>query len=166
MAPDSDAAQRAFGGVVGDAQATVAEEASKRGPALETVVDRLGGLTLGGEPRAFTAQPSLQFDDERPTVLVAHTDALLWRGTVDPALDGEQRVDAVDGLGRDWRLLQPHQIKELAARMRPAGRLDDWSSLAAGFVEPVEAGIGIRLHQTRIARQVTFGMLATTVAGV
>ena len=49
VAADGDAAQRPLGGVVGDAQATIIEEARERGPALETVVDRLGGLVLCGE---------------------------------------------------------------------------------------------------------------------
>src|SRR5437879_2902952 len=54
----------------------------------------------------------------------------------------------------------------LERRVRPAGRLDDWARLAVGRVEPVEAGIGIGLHQAGIARQVTLGMLAAAVARV
>ena len=55
VAPDRDSAQRAFGGVVRQAQAAVIKEARERGPALEAVVDRLGGLVLGGEPGTLLA---------------------------------------------------------------------------------------------------------------
>ena len=112
------------------------------------------------------AQPALQFDDERPAALVAHREALFGREAVDLALDGEQGIDALDCLDRDRRFLQPRQVEELASPMRPAGRLDDRSALARGLVEPVEPGIGIRLHQADIAGQVTLGMLAAAVGRV
>jgi hypothetical protein len=37
------------------------------------------------------AQPNLQHIDQRPASLIAHGDAALRRGTVDLALDGEER---------------------------------------------------------------------------
>jgi hypothetical protein len=43
-----------------DAQAAVVEEAGERGPALEAVVDRLGGLAPPGELGMLLAQPGLQ----------------------------------------------------------------------------------------------------------
>ena len=46
VAADRDAAQGPLGGVVGHAQAAIVEEASERRPALEAVVDRLGGVAL------------------------------------------------------------------------------------------------------------------------
>jgi hypothetical protein len=46
------------------------------------------------------------------------------------ALDGEKRIDPLN----DWRL-NPRQVEELAARVRPAGRLDDRPPLATGLVE-------------------------------
>ena len=64
VATDRDAAQRPLGGIVGDAKATVIEEARERGPALETVVDRLGGLVLCGELGALRSQPGLQLGDQ------------------------------------------------------------------------------------------------------
>ena len=76
-AADSDAAQRPLGGVVRHAQPTVVEEAGERGPALERVVDRLGGLALGGEASALTAQSSLQFGEQGPALLAAHAPALV-----------------------------------------------------------------------------------------
>ena len=52
--------------------------------------------------------------------------------TIDLALDGEQRVDAGDRLDADRRLVQSHQVEEVAPRMGPAGDLDDRPRLAAG----------------------------------
>src|SRR5882757_4872668 len=49
VAADSDAAQRALGGVVGQAQAAVVEEADETVPAVEAVGDRLGELTVARE---------------------------------------------------------------------------------------------------------------------
>ncbi len=50
--------------------------------------------------------------------------------------------------------------------MRPARRLDDRPRLAPRRVEPVEAGIGVRLHQAAVACEVTLGMLAGAVARI
>src|SRR5438045_7350680 len=88
--------------------------------------------------RRTSAQPGLQRDDEWATALIAHAGALLWRVAVDLALDGEQHIDALDRLDRDRRLVDAREIKELASRMGPAGRLDDRPRLAVGLVEPVE----------------------------
>jgi hypothetical protein len=85
---------------------------------------------------------------------------------VDLALDSEQRVDALNGLDRDWRLVELRQLVKFAPRVRPAGRLDDRRRLTLRLVELVEPGIGVRLHQTSVACQMTFGMLAAAVAGV
>ena len=135
-------------------------------PALEAVVDRLAGLAVLGDPGALLAQPGLQRDDERSAALVAHARTLLRRQAVDLALDGEQGIDALDRLDRDRRLVDPRQIEELAPRMRPAGRLDDRPRLAVGLVEPVEPGIGVRLHQSGVAGQMLLGMLAAAIARV
>ena len=136
LRPNRDAAQRPFGRVVGDTHTTVIEEARERCPALETVVDRLGGLVLRGE-FSLCAQPG--FDSVISGRLRSwRTRTLVWRGAVDLALDREQRIDAVDSLNGDWRLLEPRQFEELAPELRPACRLDDRPRLAARFVEPVE----------------------------
>jgi hypothetical protein len=49
LSSDRDAAHGPLGRVVGHAEAAIVEEAGERGPTLEAVVDRLGGLVLGGE---------------------------------------------------------------------------------------------------------------------
>jgi hypothetical protein len=51
-------------------------------------------------------------------VLVANTPALPRRLAVDAALDGEQGIDAFDGLDRDWRLVEPPRI---GIRLHQAG---------------------------------------------
>ena len=52
---------------------------------------------------------------------------------------------------------------KLAPRMRPARGLDDRPGFARCLVEPVESGIGVRLHQPGIAGQMLLGMLAAAV---
>src|SRR5207248_749808 len=135
-------------------------------PTLEAVVDGFAGVTVFGDPGALFTQPGLQIDDERSAALIAHANAFRRRHAVDLALDGEQDIDALDRLGRDRRLVDPRQVEELAPPVRPAGGLDNWSSLAAGLVEPVESGIGVSLHQSSIARQMLPRMLAAPIARI
>ena len=56
VATDRDAAQRPLSGIVGDAKATVIEEARERGPALETVVDRALAVSFFAESFARCAR--------------------------------------------------------------------------------------------------------------
>jgi hypothetical protein len=66
MTANRDTAQRAFGGIVGHAQAAIVKKADKAAPAVEAVGDRLGGLAVGRQLRPLRLQPELQFGDERP----------------------------------------------------------------------------------------------------
>jgi hypothetical protein len=50
--------------------------------------------------------------------------------------------------------------------MGPAADLDDRARLAQRLVEAIEAGIGVRLHQSDITRKMRFGMRAGTVGRV
>jgi hypothetical protein len=81
-------------------------------------------------------------------------------------LDGEQEIDSFNRLDRDWRLVEPRQVEELASCMGPASRFGDRRRLAAYSVEPVEARIGVRLHQPGISRQMLFGMLGGAIGRV
>src|SRR3546814_3132864 len=90
---DGDAAQGALGGVVGQADPAIVEEAGERRPALEHVVDGVGRGRLRGQRAAVLAEPGLELDDQRPRALVAGGRAPLGRQTVDVALDLEQSVD-------------------------------------------------------------------------
>ena len=107
------------------ARSAAVEEAAERGPAVGAVLDRLGDLVARGELAALLAQPDLQCGDQRPAALVAHAFAFVRRRAVDLAFDRKQRVDALDRLDRNRRLVDPRQVEELAPRMRPARRLDD-----------------------------------------
>jgi len=65
---------------------------------------------------------------------------------------GRASIDAGDRVESDRRLGEPRQVEELAPRMGPARRLDDWPGLARQVVEPIEAGIGIGLASVRSKR--------------
>ena len=100
---DGDAAKRPFGGVVREAEAAVVEEAREGRPALEAVVDRLGEFVLGRELGALFVQPGAQIVDERLRSFLPNAAARRDRGAVDLTLDGEQNIDAPDGLDGDRR---------------------------------------------------------------
>jgi hypothetical protein len=155
MAANRDTAQCTFGGVVRHAQAAVVEEADKAAPAVEAVGNGLGGLAVGRQLRPLRMQPDLQFGDERPAVFGAHALTFRRRFAVDVALDLKQRIDTRDGLDRDRRLVETRHVEELPSRVSPAHRRRDRPSLAAGLKEPVEARIGVRLHQAGVGRKVS-----------
>jgi hypothetical protein len=60
---------------------------------------------------------------------VTGVQALLRRETIDLALDGEQDIDALDRLDGDRRFADAGEVEEVAPRTRPAGRLNDRTSL-------------------------------------
>src|ERR1700686_1221741 len=73
-------------------------------------------------------------------------------------------------VGCRHRLMLPRraatQHKNGLQIMRPARGLDDRPWSARSLVEPVEPGIGVRLHQPGITRQMLLGMLAAAVGRV
>src|SRR5437588_6039297 len=73
------------------------------------------------------------------------------------------RYDGETPLQERW--LFPGSKGRTVALLR-ASCLDDRPSWARGLVETVEAGIGVRLHQPGIARQMLLGMLAAAVGRV
>jgi len=166
VAADRDAAQCAFGGIVRHAQAAVVEEANEAAPTVEAVGDSLGGLAVGRQLRPLRMQPELQFGDERPAVFGAHALTLRRRLAVDVALNLKQRIDARDRLDCDRRLVEPRNIEELPSRMGPAHRRRDRPRFAASFIEPVEARIGVRLHQAGVGRKVSVRMHAATIGRI
>lgn len=66
-----------------------------------------------GQLGALLTQPRLQLRDQGAATLLAHTQTLLRSKTVDLALDGKQNIDALNSLGRDRRLAEPREIKDL-----------------------------------------------------
>jgi hypothetical protein len=57
--------RRPLGGVVGEADPSVFEEAREGGPALEHVIHRLGDVTVARELGALLPHPGLELGDER-----------------------------------------------------------------------------------------------------
>src|SRR5579871_4822605 len=106
-----------LGSVVRHAQAAVVKKADETAPAVETVGNGLGGLTVSGQLRPLRLQPPLQLGDERPAVLGAHALAFPWRLAVDVALNLEQRIDAFDSFHRDRRLAETRHVEELPSRV-------------------------------------------------
>src|SRR6266436_557120 len=166
MTADRDTAERAFGGVVRHAQAAVVKEADEAAPAVEAVANSFRGLAVGRQLRPLRMQPELQFGDKRPAAFGAHAPTLRRRLAVDVALDLKQRIDAFDRLHRDWRLVEPRHVEELPPRVGPAHRRRNRSWLAAGLKEPVEARIGVRLHQAGIGREVSIGMYTAAIGRI
>ena len=93
--------------------------------------------------------------------------ALVRRHAVDLALDREQGIDALDCLDRDRRLVDAAPGRRTCAAHAPSRRpRRSAPACGAASIEPVEPGIGIRLHQAGIARQMLLGMLAAAVGRV
>src|SRR5712664_3172884 len=63
---DRHTSQRSFSGVVRKTDAAVVEEAGERCPAVEKVVDRLGGIVLGGEQRSLPSWRSRSAGRSKP----------------------------------------------------------------------------------------------------
>jgi hypothetical protein len=98
--------------------------------------------------------------------LLTRGHALVGGQAIDLALDDEQSIDALDRLDGDRCLVEPRKIEEVTPRMRPASGLDNRRWLAARVIEPVEPGIGVRLHQSRIASQMLFRMFGAAIGRV
>jgi hypothetical protein len=146
LAADGDGAQLPFGGIVRQAEASVIEEAGERIPTLEQIVDRLAGVVLLRDFGTLLAQPHLQFADKREAVLLSHAQPPLRHQPIDPALDGEKGIDALDRFGCDRRFAEPREIKELAPAMGPTRGLDDRASLAARLIEAFASKLSYSLN--------------------
>lgn len=79
LAPESDAAQSPFGGIVRNADPAVIEEAGERGPATEHVVDRLGEIVVAREPGELPGQPGVEIFDQRGAALLPGSETSLAR---------------------------------------------------------------------------------------
>lgn len=96
-------AQGSFRCVVRQADAAVVEEADESGPALEHVVDGLGGIGMAGEPDALGAHPGFEFRHQRRDVLSAVSAPRIGGISIDSAFMGEDGVDPLHGFQRDRR---------------------------------------------------------------
>jgi hypothetical protein len=93
-AADGNSAQCPFGGIVGQADPPVIEKPGKGSPALQHVVDGLGGVGVARQPGALGPHPAFQCGNQRLDPLLSDGMPVLGRGAVDLALDGEDLVDA------------------------------------------------------------------------
>ena len=140
FAPEGDASQRAFGGVVADADPPIVQEPGKRRPPLEQVVDGARDVVAPREPQALFAQPPVQFGHQRCREGLPGGPAHLGVVAADVALDVEQGVNTLHRLQADRReyrrslaLGRPArtacdigQDKELSPRMDHPNAIHGW----------------------------------------
>ena len=86
FSPQCDTAHAALGGVVGQADAAIVEEARERDPALEHVVHGLGDIVAAREFGALFAHPGFQVGHQRCAEFLAYGLALFRALTVDRSL--------------------------------------------------------------------------------
>jgi hypothetical protein len=79
--------------------------------AVSHVVDGLGGVR---DSRA-RSRPAFRCGNQRRDPVPCDRMPLIGRGVVDPALDGEDLVDAADRFGRQWRLFQRSSATALSS---------------------------------------------------
>ena len=103
LAAERDAAQRSLGGIVGEADPAVVEEAGEGGPARQHVVDGLGDVGMAGQPGALGRASRLRARRPAARCAAGARQGALGRHAVDLALDGEERVDPLHRLERDRR---------------------------------------------------------------
>ncbi len=170
----------ALGGIVGEADAPVINEAGERIPTGEHVVHGLGDVVAPGELGALLRHPILEPGEQGCAQLLAHGPSLLGALAVDLALDREEGVDALDGLKRDWRegfgvfTLSLFTraggkiglLEQLAAPMRLARRFGDGARLPVGGEELQIAFVGVGLKNTGIAGHVGLRVLARSVSRI
>ena len=177
LSSQSNSAQCSFSRIVGQADATVIEEARKRRPALQHVVHGLGDVVATRELGAFFAHPGFEFGNERRASPLADTAALLGAHSIDRTLDLEQFVDTADGFQRQWRDHQRRltldlasrtgfdvgQREERSTRVRPARRFQDRPRGAIGFVKLRVAAVGVSLQLAGPFGQMRSWMLTAAV---
>src|SRR5882757_912562 len=120
-------------------------------PAVEAIVDRLGGIVLGREQCPLLPHPDFELGNDRPRSFTTHGKPLLRGFTVDAALHLEEHVDTTHGFAGYRRLSLFHQVDKLPPAVAPAGRFKDRSRLPLSLVELVVSIKGVGLHEAHIA---------------
>jgi hypothetical protein len=95
--------ERVLGGVVGQADAAIVEEAREGGPFFEHIVECLCDRGLARERTAPVAQPCFQVGGERGSQTLANRQSLRSRLAGDRTLGVEDAVDPRYRFERDWR---------------------------------------------------------------
>jgi hypothetical protein len=91
FAPEGDPAQRPLGGIVGQADAAIVEEAGEGGPALEHVIYRLGGVGMARQPATLGTHPPCEVADQRRDAVLAFDPPVIGRKPVEPGADADLR---------------------------------------------------------------------------
>src|SRR5437763_8149157 len=80
LAADCDPAQRPLSGIVGQADASVVENAGEGGPALQHVIHGLGGFGMTCQPSALGTHPWFKIANDWLYAPLPHSDPPLDRG--------------------------------------------------------------------------------------
>jgi hypothetical protein len=158
--------ERSLGSIVGEAGPPVVEERGKAVPAPEHVVDRLSDGRRAREREALFAEPGAHVGDERAAALLPDLTALVGAQTVDLALDGKERVDALHRFQCDRR--HGHdagsapcargnvgELKEAATGVGPSKRRPDRPARTRWIIEPVVPHRLDHLHDRGITSSVS-----------
>jgi hypothetical protein len=117
LSAESDAAEHAFGGVVGQANPAVVEEPGERRPALEGVVQRLGEVVVTRQPSPGLEHPGVEVGDERGHDGLAVLQADGCRTPVHLPLGVEHPIDAPHRLSGEWRASDLGEFERLPAEV-------------------------------------------------
>ena len=121
----------ALGGIVGEADAPVINEAGERIPACEHVIHGFGDVVARGKLGALLRHPILETGEQGGAQLLAHSPSLLGALSIDLALNGEEGVDALDGLKRHRR--DDFGMFTFGLFARVAGEIGQLKQLASGM---------------------------------
>jgi len=103
LTAEGERADGALDDVGVDLDAAIVEEPGEAFPAAERIADRLGELALLAERLEPGPEPRLQRLDQRPASRLSGSAALVGRTAADVSLDGVERRDPLQRLGRDRR---------------------------------------------------------------
>jgi ABC-type multidrug transport system ATPase subunit len=138
--------------------------------------DTIFDLGMLRQQRAFAAQPTLQFLDQRSRQALPRLEAVGGGAAVEIALDFEQGVDAPDGVEGDRRnllgvlaladvALDIGEFEELAAGVRPTQGRSHGPRQSFRVVKRIVASIGIGLENARPSLQMFCRVFTAPVAG-
>src|SRR3984885_10003451 len=176
----SDATHAALGGIVGQTDAAIVEEARERDPTLEHVVHGLGDVVAARELGALLSHPGLQIGDQRRAELLSNGATPFRTLSVDRPLDLEQLIDPTDRFQRQRRdrrrlfalrlatgiLGQIRHYEERPPGMDPTGGFQDRTGRAAALVKLAIAFIGVSLGDPGVVGQMSLRMFAGPVTRV
>jgi hypothetical protein len=93
-------------------------------PALEAVVDRLGGGAAVDDLGTLGNQPGVQRLRDRPRALLPLGEPLFGRHVIYFTLDSVELANKLHGRGGNAALVGLHQLHKVTARMRHTATLD------------------------------------------